>query len=162
MQHLLDRQNQIALEILGEDEPCWMTCYYDDLARIKPHPEWGWGISDRINQHAKRRFNMKCVQTFYDSDDFIFWIYAAPTVWRQNRFDSLQRHIARDYVKMMWVSRRTGAIFAPYEGGLDLILPDLAQKEHLRQTYANWLAPPSSEHKAQPPLGRIMRFDIMT
>ncbi len=139
---LLDRQTRIAQEVLGENTPCWMVLEsWHDLFRkpVLPFRNYHYYL---LQHRTRRRFGFKGVGVVdVPEDDCHFRVYATPRKWHAHAFDDLLLEIADDKLDMFWVSRVTGAIFAPYDGGVDLILPDPAQKEELRQTYAEWLSP---------------------
>ncbi len=40
----------------------------------------------------------------------------------------------------MWISSSTGAVFAPYDGGFDLFLPDAGMALELRRRHPDWLS----------------------
>jgi hypothetical protein len=65
---------------------------------------------------------------------------AAPTVWKKGIFDGTLLRIADEEAgPTLWVSEADGALFAPYDGGVDLFLPVKAKWEELRAKYASWL-----------------------
>ena len=48
--------------------------------------------------------------------------------------------IADDEVRFMWMSADTGAVFAPYDGGVDLILPDTQAVSQMALKHSDWLS----------------------
>jgi hypothetical protein len=75
-----------------------------------------------------------------DDPDIAYDIFAAKVVWRRGAFDSALRAIADDELRVMWMSNITGAIFAPYDGGTDLILPKVEHIRALTLAYSDWLS----------------------
>lgn len=141
---LLCRQNELAEEILGQDVPCWLvqTC-------------WGW--SDRVNEKRVeitadmdmfkpcRDFGLTFSHRFIEEtgepdDEVISWnVYSTSTTWQSGKFDSLLLAIAADQVApILWMSG-SGAVFAPYDGGIDLFLAHRADVERLAVQHADWL-----------------------
>ena len=61
--------------------------------------------------------------------------------WGDLRFVPLLRAIAVDAAQSswLWMSNRTGAVFAPYDGGADLFLPTAADAVQARSRWAEWL-----------------------
>jgi hypothetical protein len=55
--------------------------------------------------------------------------------------DTALRAVADDRVRALWVSEVTGEVFAPYDGGADLIVMSGERAELLRGTFASWLSP---------------------
>ncbi len=65
--------------------------------------------------------------------------YATQTTWPHPDFDSLINAIAKDELRLVWLSSVTAEIFAPYDGGIDLILQSRTRMETLRQRFpADW------------------------
>ena len=56
-------------------------------------------------------------------------------------FDTLLDAIAADVQRALWVSARSGAVFAPYDGGADLIVPSEVERDALAETFAAWRSP---------------------
>jgi hypothetical protein len=51
-------------------------------------------------------------------------VYAMRTRWTTGAFNHVLREIAdADIYSLMWVGTATGVVFAPYDGGFDLIFP---------------------------------------
>lgn len=139
---LLDRQTRIAREVLGENTPCWMVLEsWHDLFRRPALPFRNYPFY-RLQHRVRRRFGFKGVGIVdVPEDDYQMRVYATSCKWHAHAFDDLLLEIADDKLDVFWISRVTGAIFAPYDGGVDLILPYPTQKEELSQTYAAWLSP---------------------
>jgi hypothetical protein len=126
---VLTRANQLALETLGDAAECWLIqCAYP-------------GFSGLLNQvggeTAVPAFG------FRPEDDAENWsVYGNLTTWRPTHFDELLRAIADDELHYVsWMNRKSGAIFAPYDGGFDLFPPTEAAVEKLSQSYKDWLSP---------------------
>lgn len=66
--------------------------------------------------------------------------YVAAARWPHEDFDALISAIAADRIRALWVSAATGAVFAPYDGGIDLILESTPRRDALRGTYGAWLS----------------------
>ena len=133
---LLARQNLLAGEVLGP-EPCWVVeCHY-------VHPKEG---TRPYRYFAKRFRNWRLEPAFdflddEDDDPDGHWTaYAAETVWRDGQFDEQLRAIANDELRILWFSPSREAIFAPYDGGIDLFLPDAEAVSALSARLAAWLS----------------------
>lgn len=124
---ILARQNHLAGEVLGVDQPCWLVQAGDDTD-VRTRSEHGL------------RFIWSFIPDDADEDNLAELIYAAPTVWRDGAFDSLLLEIADDSQwPTLWMSLVTGAVFAPYDGGVDLFLASEQQVLDLKHAYADWL-----------------------
>lgn len=125
---ILARQNALARETLGADQPCWLVQAAGDsdaCTRLEYDLRFIWGFVPDD-----------------DDDEPVAWrVYAAPTVWRDGCFDSLLLEIADDgQWPTLWVSSVTGAVFAPYDGGVDLFLAGEQQVLDLKRAHSHWLS----------------------
>lgn len=130
-QILLDRHNQLATSVLGVGSRCWLV-----LPRELD-------LDEQDNQHlAGIEFSAGFAWTDKSDPDFPCKreANAAPVTWQPNKFDELFKAIASwQEISMMLVSRNTGAIFAPYDGGMDLFLPTGKAVANFKELYAQWL-----------------------
>lgn len=135
---VLHRQNTLAREVLGENTPCWLIghLYAFDKAQTTD--------ADWRHKHAGRPYLHVMTKAHHvvDPDDAeqVFDIFAGRAVWRDGAFDDALRAIANDEIRIMWMSANTGAILAPYDGGVDLILPDLDTLRTLVVAHSDWLS----------------------
>jgi len=140
---LLGRQNRLADDVLGDGNACWLvqSCW--------EHPDGEQDISNPSDPFwACREYDLSFAFHFFDSDDDeaeegVGWnVHAGLTQWRSGGFDTLLLAIADwQIAPTLWMSTSTGAVFAPYDGGVDLFLPDLTIVERLRRTHSDWLSP---------------------
>lgn len=104
--------------MLGTNGPCWIVqaCWSDpseeDKEKFDPpyDPYWAIGHYDLVPS-----------MTFQEPDGDTQWrIYAGRTTWRNEAFNELLASIAADEAApTLWMSQETGAVFAPYDGGVD-------------------------------------------
>lgn len=117
---ILLRANALGTALLGIGAPCWIV-----EAR-----------TDEVDGQGE------FVGSYQEEPDAPLWRYHVREAdWFQGKFDAQVAEIADDgpaYV--IWVSRDTGGIFAPYDGGFDLFpeSDDCVQK--LRMIYREWLS----------------------
>lgn len=132
---LLSRQNELAAEVIGEGQICWMV-------------QSRWPASDQGNEldyfRETRENGLNNAFTFLseiDEDDAVQWTAAAIlTVWHQGAFDGALRRIADEKAgPTIWISVATGSVFAPYDGGVDLFLDDEGKMNALRNKHEEWL-----------------------
>jgi len=130
---ILDRQNRLAGKVLGEGARCWMVAYRTIWNEGPSSPPDVLAISGRQLQKCARMADPEDTEMEYD-------IYAAAVTWHRGRFDDILREIADDQERVLWMSEETGAVFAPYDGGTDLILPDLPSLRHMVVEHSDWLS----------------------
>ncbi len=124
---LLARHNALAEEVLGAD-PCWL---------VQTHLTTHTGESGAADQYdpirATRELGLCFVSTLFvdDEEDRPRRVYAVQTNWLPGRFDDLLLALADENAgPTLWMAAN-GAIFAPYDGGVDLFLADAAQIQRL-------------------------------
>lgn len=128
---LLDRQNRLATRVLGEGSRCWLV-----LPRTID-------AEDAVQSPHLDRFDFAVAFNWSDRNDPGFpvnkHINIAEIDWRPGEFDSLLRVIANwEDVSMAFISRKTGAIFAPYDGGMDVILKSKEEVTSLCAEFNKW------------------------
>lgn len=133
---LLGRQNVLALEVLG-DQPCWLV-----------QAQWALqaGERDESDQHDpfqatrdwKLAFAFEILED--DGEEGRPWqVHAAQVRWAPGRFDDLLLSIANEEAgPTLWMGT-DGAIFAPYDGGVDLFLSDAEAVRRLAAKHPDWL-----------------------
>lgn len=77
-------------------------------------------------------------------DDFIppYWhFFMDVLLWEPRMTDPLLRQIAADVVhNVLFVSMERQSVYAPYDGGADIILPSASERAVLRHRYTDWLS----------------------
>lgn len=133
---LLGRQNVLAFEVLG-DRPCWL---------VQAHWVLQPGERDVADQHDPFRATREWKLDFAfeiledDGEEGRPWrVYAAQVRWAAGRFDDLLLSIADEKAgPTLWMGT-DGAIFAPYDGGVDLFLPNAEAVQRLAAQHPDWL-----------------------
>lgn len=68
-------------------------------------------------------------------------VRVAQTIWPHAGFDQLIDEVARDALRAVWFSIASGEVFAPYDGGVDLIAASEKRAAALRQVFpSNWFS----------------------
>lgn len=128
---VLARMNAAAGAVLGADAPCWLIagewCLEPDgsLAELP-----GVELAHRVIA-ADEAIEPGAPEPYA----------GAQVLWRSGAFDRLLASIASDLRCALWVSARSGAVFAPYDGGADLIAPSTAERDALAERFAAWRSP---------------------
>ena len=132
---LLMRANTVATEVLGEGDVCWLVqSIWDESGAVRV---------DTVTLGSHQLTQSFLWREYEDTEDFdVDWMaYATQTVWKAGAFDSVIRRIADDELRaVIWVSPDNGAVFAPYDGGMDLILPSPEAVLELKSRHRGWLS----------------------
>lgn len=139
---LLVRQNEIAAAVLGESRGCWL---------VQSRWELPSGVTDIAFQDGNDPFR---AIADYGLEPAIVTLREAATefeqrweacagyvTWSSGQFDRLLREIADERAApTLWFSDETGSVFAPYDGGVDLFLPDERRAKKLAEQHTEWLS----------------------
>lgn len=135
----LNRAKELGNEILGHASQCWIVVSHvkQDLNRFEDSHLLS--LIKKFNLYDRLEF----VDRFEAETDQILWVaHAAKMQWFSDGFDPELIDIADDvWPRPFWVSSSTGAIFAPYEGGFDIVVKDKVCLATLKSDYADWLPP---------------------
>ena len=136
-QIILHRQNTLLDEVLGEGRPFWLTETTTE-ASLEQYP----------NLHAlttwpKYKFEpaLRFLEEEGDPEYEQAWTtYASRQTWKAGAFDDLLWAVADEKATyILWMAPLTGAVFAPYDGGVDLFLPTSDLVEELKIKHHDWL-----------------------
>ncbi|WP_320201486.1 DUF3885 domain-containing protein [Agrobacterium sp. rho-13.3] len=119
-------------EFLGEGVPCWLV-----QCRIEEYEKPYWKpLTAQLDPQLRYR----------DTEDDFHWVASAlPVVWNAKKFNDLLVDISKDRTgPTLWFSRKTGKVFAPYDGGFDLFPTTEAEVVELKQLHSGWLSPEPS------------------
>ncbi|MBL6954859.1 MAG: hypothetical protein ISR50_19670 [Alphaproteobacteria bacterium] len=134
----VERANALATRVLGIGSACWMVANYisDEIdSWMKYYP----------NEHRSREiFSLKKSFTFVDSyeepeDQVDYRAYVSECIWRPGNYDKALRLTEDDVEDVLWISKDTKAVFAPYDRGFDLILPNSHEIGTLKRQFSDWL-----------------------
>ncbi len=128
---LFERHNRIADEVLGDGSRCWLVLC-DDLE-----------YSVRESLKHLERFDFERWFSWWENDELgeaVEWpVYAAETIWQAGQFNDLIRNVSVNGEPfLLLVSQTTHGIFAPYDGGIDLIQPSGRLASILKAKFPSW------------------------
>ena len=138
---LLTRQNLLAAAVLGDEQDCWLVQSLHKLPPGQVEIAVDGGI-DPFGAIAGYGLESAVVSVREAGTEFEerWEAFAGIVKWTSGRFDGLLREIADWSAPTIWYSSETGAIFAPYDGGVDLFLPDESRVSELAAKHADWLS----------------------
>ena len=118
---ILCRGNALGDAVLGSSD-CWL------VTLERPDVDGAWSLGGKIEYD---------LQT---PNEFIVPYYIRETTWRSGAFDDLLNAIAEDDARYVWISRKDGSIFAPYDGGFDLFALSSLRIAELKVRWSDWLS----------------------
>jgi len=128
---VLVRQNTVATDVLGAAMSCWLLGYDYDGATTLPanHPLISLLSSAPILSLPPE-----------DAESSPTTVFGGEVEWLPGRYDALLLAIAQDQLQALWIATDSGAVFAPYDGGADLIYPTALRRDAARLRYKAWLS----------------------
>ncbi|MCH2546923.1 MAG: hypothetical protein MK052_04845 [Alphaproteobacteria bacterium] len=134
MSIILNRATILANEVLGTDQCSLFVSY----------PDYNNEQASNSKKAAKNIYNLD--QSFSwqqaDEDEALHWTtYWASTHWNTDAFSPLIKKIADDNeYPVVWLSNASLEVFAPYDGGFDIICKTPERISQLQEKYADWMS----------------------
>lgn len=117
---ILSRANSLGDRLLGPQTPCWF---------VEANPDAVSNDCVLASTYSE------------DGDDTVEWrFYVRPVTWAAGSFDAILAAIADWQASALWMSRKTGAVFAPYDGGFDLFPRTSGDVDALKGERSEWLS----------------------
>ena len=68
-------------------------------------------------------------------------LFAGRGAWYRGMLDGPLRAVADDELRLLLMNWDTGAMFAPYDGGADVLWSSEAERDRARDVFSGWLSP---------------------
>jgi hypothetical protein len=116
---LLRRHNEVATDVLGAGSQCYLI---EGFWVESDEGGGGWVLT-------------------VEGEELPLRLEVTETTWDYGRFDALLREVA-DWTRanVVFASRESGRIYAPYDGGADLICRDEQERHKFKGAYRAWLS----------------------
>ncbi|MDV4166886.1 hypothetical protein [Rhodovulum sp. FJ3] len=129
---LLERANTLAAECFEKQTPIWIAT--GRLSEI--------ALND---DDLPIRMNMSKVMDWIDEDEAPAYqqewsFFASRAEWTRSSLDWLFREIAEDRERAVLFSEDAQTVFAPYDGGFDIISLQPGKITQLENTYSSWMS----------------------
>jgi len=136
---LLRRHNAVATDLLGEGAPCAAVLF--DVC----DPQRGSALGARAGLTESELPRVGTLPPeLWGEDKGLFvepvCLFGGSTVWRAGAFDIFIAAVAQDRVRGLFAALETSAVYAPYDGGADLIFPTTWERDLARERYEGWLS----------------------
>ncbi len=134
LEQLLERQDAVARAVLTSE--CRLIVPRYELSKV--------GATGFFESTPGRRF--ECVHAMRQSDrgpdelvDISFW--STRCRWDANAERAALVAIAKDAFRALWMDAGSGEVFAPYDGGVDIIASNSARRDGLKARFSDWHSP---------------------
>ncbi len=137
---ILHRHNTVASDVLGNGSTCWvvLTTHTDDLNSAAAP-----ALANLGEKELEQSFVFREPPDPQWEDDFLSFTvcWSARVKWIPGQFDDLIRLVADAKApQSLFVEETRSRIYAPYDGGADLILESSQERDMLRSKYTEWLS----------------------
>jgi hypothetical protein len=129
---IAERQVTTAKAPFEDDAPVWLVTW-----RYHPPP----GATELA--YPSEKFGALLVEAGVldgDAEHETITVLVARLRWSASTSASLRRAIADDEERAMRVHERTAEVFAPYDGGVDLIFSSVERRDQHKQRFSAWLS----------------------
>lgn len=134
---ILDRQNQLINDMVGEDSEIIIL--------------FGLCPNDTTNDNYKeltdfREFQKVLTIDFHkerpeeNENEMYYDIYGKTEKWKNGKRDEILKAIADDEISAMFVSPSKKCVIAPYDGGVDVIVDSTEKRDKMKDKYREWLS----------------------
>lgn len=126
------RHEALAAELFAASEgACWVVV-----------PAWGAAneAGPQLPGLADLRFAIGW-RPGHASEDEPTFAHVAPARWSAPATRAARELVIEDSLRVLWVARETLEVFAPYDGGVDVIAADLVRRDALAQRFGSWRSP---------------------
>ncbi len=127
---LLKRQHVLAREVLGEHSACFIVVPRYEMIAL--------GSKRTVKEFLELEF--VCVRQVQENDREMSFLVAESLAAPASMEKPLLA-IADDKERALWLNPATGEVFAPYDGGVDVICATPARRDLLAARFRDWLSP---------------------
>ena len=137
---LLERQYAVANHVLGSSPSCsFFSCRYH-LSPGEREPA-NVGSIESIHFSELWRTTERLDPSDPDEEPTEIAVFGAKATWSNGTLRGALLAVANDEENLVALSHDTGNVFAPYDGGVDVILTGSEEVRHFRAQFEQWLSP---------------------
>lgn len=140
---LLERQNKLLLDVIGNSTGCFLIGgnYADSPLEenLKSCPALANFHFQEFVRLLKEDFDSSDVEP--DDEPIYLSLFFTPYKFKSNDLNEVLLCVANwKIVNFFVVNFERQRIFAPYDGGVDVILKDSQERDEFKSKYKNWLS----------------------
>ena len=137
MKILLCRQNQVFSDEIKENDDIYLVRdeYFINTGEIEDE-------FDFYPEYNFQKISVIKLNDYYNDyeENEKLNILVTKDKWKKNHFNKLLEDIANDVSMVFFISIKRKIIFAPYDGGMDIIYQNEQQRNFYKEIYKNWLS----------------------
>ncbi len=129
---IIERANKLADELLGNNSECWL------VGSCEAWDDEGNGAVNNLRKRYSLEYAFDWSEVLEGEEQHSF--HVKRVTWVSNQFDDIFESIAEDRERALFVNTTTNAVFAPYDGGYDLITNGRTHVENLKHKFSHWMS----------------------
>lgn len=134
---ILSRQNRLISDLFQSDDFIIVIGFYNyDLSSPLTDDYFDLDKFHKIDTLALHKIR----PDEYQDDEVYYEIYMKPDNWESDKLNDLLTKIADSEIRAMLVNSTKNIIVVPYDGGMDIILPDTKTRDDFKIKYKDWLS----------------------
>lgn len=132
---ILDRATEIAEFLFGSKQDVWLaTCSLTYAGERRAKQKRLVGVEAPLPLVFSRD------ESRFFEDQVQVEAYADRTIWRSGHQDALLTKIAEDRENALWFAPCSGRVFAPYDGGFDIVVENRQMVGRAEEKYRAWMS----------------------
>lgn len=132
---ILDRAAEIAEFLFGSKKDVWLaTCSLTYAGDRRAKRKRIVGVETPLP------FVFSRDESCFFGDQVQVEVYADRTIWRPGHQDALLTKIADDRENALWFEPSSGRVFAPYDGGFDIVVENSNVVARAEEKYSAWMS----------------------
>lgn len=134
---ILSRQNRLIGDLFQSDDFFIVVGFYNyDLSSPLTDDYFDLAKFQKIDTLALHKIR----PDEYQDDEVYYEIYMKSDKWESDKFNDLLTKIADSEIRAMFVNSTKNITVVPYDGGMDIILPDTKTRDDFKIKYKDWLS----------------------
>jgi hypothetical protein len=139
-QILFDTQNAILDDIFSEGESVslFVGVFSSGTLNIVDSPDVDNECLNKFQFTALDIIDLHAMTGEYYDEDVFYTPYFTQLQYKSEGYNEILKTVANDEIRVFFLNDRTKTIFAPYDGGVDIIYPDNSMKDIYKIKYSNY------------------------
>ena len=134
---ILERQNQLISDLIEENSKVIVSFGYYETELTKDSSSES---TDFGKFQKNRTLELHIIRPEENEGNCFYDIYIKNETWKNGSKNEMLKAIADCQFSAMFIFPKENCIIAPYDGGMDLIVPNQKKRDELKAKYKDWLS----------------------
>jgi hypothetical protein len=139
-QILLGTQNAILDDIFKDGETFYLLVgvYSSGKINILDKPDIDNECLNKFDFTPLEIIDLHAISKEYYDEDIFYTPYFATLQYKSSEYNDVLKTVANDEIRVFFLNDVTNTIFAPYDGGVDIIYPDTTTRDFYKTKYSHY------------------------